>query len=71
MLITAEDNYDAVKVTEQWSDGAVDFGGRLLAGTHLLTLTSVDLSGNKTVHIVTVYVVKGDSTVGTLIQCGK
>ena len=71
MLITAEDNYDAVKVTEEWSDGAVDFGGRLLAGTHLLTLTSVDLSGNKTVHIVTVYVVKGDSTVGTLIQCGK
>ena len=71
MAINATDNYDAVTVTEEWSDGAIDFGGKLAAGTHTLTLTSTDLSGNKTVHVVTVHVMEGDSTVGTLIQCGK
>ena len=71
MIITAVDNYDDVTVSEVWSDGAIDFGGRLAEGTHTLTLTCTDLSGNSTVHVVTVYVVIGDSTVGTLIQCGK
>ena len=71
MIITAVDNYDDVTVTEVWSDGAIDFGGRLAEGTHTLTLTCTDLSGNQTVHVVTVYVLSGDTTVGTLIQCGK
>ena len=71
MALIAIDNYDKVEVIEEWSDGAIDFGGRLAEGTHTLTLTCTDLSGNSTVHVVTVYVVSGDSTVGTLIQCGK
>ena len=71
MAIVAYDNYDKVKVVEEWSEGAIDFGGRLMAGTHTLTLTSTDLSGNTKVHVVTVHVLDGDSTVGTLIQCGK
>ena len=45
--------------------------GRLSEGVHTLTLTSVDLSGNKTVKTVTVYVTDGDTTVGKLIECGK
>ena len=71
MVITAVDNYDDVTVVEQWSEGAIDFGGRLAEGTHTLTLTCTDLSGNQSVHVVTVYVMSGDTTVGTLIQCGK
>ena len=71
MVITAVDDYDAVTVTEEWSEGAIDFGGRLAEGTHTLTLTCTDLSGNVSVHVVTVYVINGDSTVGTLILCGK
>lgn len=71
MVITATDNYDSVTVEEVWSEGAIDFGGRLAEGTHTLTLTCTDLSGNRSVHVVTVYVLNGDTTVGTLIQCGK
>jgi hypothetical protein len=71
MVIVAEDNYDDVTVVEEWSDGAIDLGGRLAEGTHTLTLTATDLSGNVNVHVVTVYVLDGDSTVGPLIQCGK
>lgn len=71
MVIVAEDNYDDVTVVEEWSDGAIDLGGRLAEGTHTLTLTATDLSGNVNVYVVTVYVLDGDSTVGPLIQCGK
>ena len=71
MVIVANDNYDKVDVVEAWSEGAIDLGGRLLEGTHTLTLTATDLSGNTKVHVVTVYVLDRDSTVGTLIQCGK
>ena len=70
MAIVAIDDYDDVDVVEEWSDGAIDRGGRLAEGVHTLTLTSTDLSGNSSVHVVTVYVVDGDSTVGALIQCG-
>ena len=71
MLPIAMDNYDDVKVVEEWSEGAIDFGGRLAEGVHTLTLTATDLSGNKTVKVVTVYVIDGDSTVGKLVQCGS
>lgn len=71
MVITADDDYDTVSVVSEWSEGAIDFGGRLSEGTHTLTLTCTDLSGNVSVHVVTVYVMSGDTTVGTLIQCGK
>ena len=71
MALMAIDDYDNVDVIEKWSDGAIDLGGRLAEGVHTLTLTATDLSGNKTVKVVTVYVIDGDVTVGTLIQCGK
>ena len=71
MAFVAIDNYDDVEVVEEWSEGAIDFGGRLSEGVHTLTLTATDLSGNKSVHVVTVYVLSTDTTVGTLIQCGK
>lgn len=67
----AIDNYDDVEVVETWSAGALDPVGRLSEGVHTLTLTATDLSGNKTVKVVTVYVVSTDSTVGTLIDLGK
>lgn len=70
MTLTAIDNYDDVEVVETWSDGAIDFGGRLNEGVHTLTLTATDLSGNNAVKVVTVYVIDGDSTVGKLVQCG-
>jgi hypothetical protein len=71
MVIQCVDDYDSVDVVMEWSDGAIDFGGRLFEGVHTLTLTATDLTGNVTVHVVTVRVTGGDSTVGTLIQCGK
>ena len=71
MVHTAVDNYDEVEVVEAWSDGAIDLGGRLSEGVHTLTLTATDLSGNSFVHVVTVHVLSTDTTVGTLIQCGK
>lgn len=71
MVMTCVDNYDRVDVVEVWSDGAIDPVGRLAEGVHTLTLTATDLSGNVSVHVVTVRVLSGDSTVGTLVQCGK
>ena len=71
MVISCVDNYDMVDVISEWSEGAIDFGGRLYEGIHTLTLTATDLSGNKSVHVVTVYVTDGDSTVGQLVECGK
>lgn len=52
--LTATDNEDDVSVTETWSDGALDAAGRLTAGEHTLTLTSADLTGNKTEKTVSV-----------------
>lgn len=71
MVLIAEDNYDDVKVVEEWSAGAIDLGGRLSEGVHTLTLTATDLSGNKTVKVVTVHVIAGDTTVGQLIVQGQ
>lgn len=71
MVLVAEDNYDDVEVVEEWSEGAIDRGGRLSEGVHTLTLTATDLSGNKTVKVVTVHVIAGDTTVGQLIVQGQ
>ena len=71
LVILCVDDYDDVDVVMEWSDGAIDFGGRLAEGVHTLTLTATDLTGNVSVRVVTVRVTSGESTVGTLIQCGK
>jgi hypothetical protein len=71
MVIECVDNYDDIDVVTEWSDGAVDFGGRLSKGTHTLTFTATDYSGNKSVHVVTVYVTDEDPVVGQLVICGE
>ena len=71
MVVKCVDDYDDIDVDVKWSNGAVDFGGRLKKGTHTLTMTATDLSGNSTVMVVTVYVTEADEVVGKLIECGK
>lgn len=49
------DNCDDPVVTLEWSEGALDSRGRLTPGTHTLTVTAMDLTGNssqKTISIV-------------------
>ena len=54
--IAATDNTDDVEAVITWSAGALDSRGRLTAGTHTMTVTAADLSGNETVITVTVNV---------------
>ena len=50
----ATDDRDNVKVIQTWSDGALDKLGRINEGTHTLTLTAADLTGNTTTITITV-----------------
>ena len=50
----AEDDRDSVKVIQTWSNGALDKQGRITEGTHTLTLTAADLTGNTTTLRITV-----------------
>lgn len=52
--IKATDNCDETEVLQTWSDGALDKKGRIVEGTHTLTLTASDLTGNVSVQIITV-----------------
>ena len=54
--IAATDDKDQVEAELAWSEGALDSRGRLVEGEHTLTITSVDLTGNKTVKQVKVIV---------------
>lgn len=54
----AKDNYDTVTVTQSWSNGALDRQGRITEGTHTLTLTSADLTGNTATFTVNVTAAK-------------
>ena len=65
--ILCSDNYDKLTVSETWSAGAIDFGGRLNIGEHTLTLTATDLSGNSTTIVVYVHVLAEDTHTGHLI----
>jgi hypothetical protein len=49
----ATDDRGSVTVTKTWSDGALDSRERLTEGTHTLTVTATDASGNKTEKTVT------------------
>ncbi len=54
----ATDDTDGEILCEvSWSEGALDEEGKLVAGTHTLTLTATDLTGNTTTKEVTVTVV--------------
>lgn len=54
----AQDNYDNVICEVSWSDGALDENGKLVEGTHTMTLTATDLTGNSSTKNVTVKVGK-------------
>ena len=54
LAFSATDDCDAVSVEAEWSEDAVDRQGRITEGEHTLTLTSEDLSGNKTEKTVKV-----------------
>ena len=54
LAISAEDDCDDVTVTQEWSEGAIDSKGRVTEGTHTLTLTCSDLTGNTATRTVTV-----------------
>jgi len=59
----ATDDRGSVTVTKTWSDGALDSRERLTEGTHTLTVTTTDASGNKTEKTVTFIVsAEGDSS---------
>ncbi len=49
-----EDNCDDTIVTLEWSEDALDKRGTLLPGTHTLTVTAEDLTGNRTVKTIKV-----------------
>ncbi len=54
--VKASDNSGSVEVTSVWSDGALAKNGALTEGTHTLTVTATDPSGNKTTKTITIYV---------------
>ena len=54
----ATDNCDDVTVVQSWSEGALDRQMRLTEGTHTLTLTASDLTGNSTEMTITVNAAK-------------
>lgn len=56
LKFTATDDSGVVNVTQSWSNGALDKRGALTTGTHTLTITATDPSGNKTTKEVPVYV---------------
>ena len=50
---SATDDREGVTVTKTWSNGALDSREKLTEGTHTLTVTATDASGNKTEKTVT------------------
>lgn len=56
ITIKATDNSGSAQVTQTWSDGALDARGALTLGTHTLSVTATDPSGNTTKKTVIVYV---------------
>ena len=60
---SATDDRGSVTVTKTWSNGALDSREKLTEGTHTLTVTATDASGNKTEKTVTFIVsAEGDSS---------
>ncbi len=56
LKVAATDNVDTIETVLTWSDGTFDSRGRFAAGTHTLTVTATDNSGNKTEKQITVTV---------------
>ena len=67
--VTATDDKDeTVNVVYVWSDGALDGRGKLTEGTHTLTVSASDLSGNKTESALTFIVTADGNTNGEIID---
>jgi hypothetical protein len=66
--IIVADNIDTLTAITTWSEGALDVRGRLTAGEHTLTISAVDLTGNKIEHTIAVHVLATRPVVGELIQ---
>ena len=62
------DNRNVVSTTITWSQGALDSEGKLTEGTHVLTVTAVDDSGNQAQKEVTVYVTNDGNGTGEVID---
>ena len=63
LTFSATDDRGFVTVTKTWSNGALDNREKLTEGTHTLTVTATDASGNKTEKTVTFIVTaEGDSS---------
>ncbi len=67
LTVPVTDNYDRVEPVLVWSDGALDSRGRFLAGTHTLTVTATDLSGNTTQKTISVVVTDTLAVAGELV----
>ena len=67
--VTATDDKDGkVDVVYTWSNGALDRYGKLTEGTHTLTISASDLSGNKSQKTITFIVTADGNTVGEIID---
>ena len=65
--VEATDNYDDVTAVLSWSEGTLDARGCFTAGSHILTITATDLSGNTTTKSVIVLADEPFKVVGSLI----
>lgn len=66
LTVEATDNVDEVTAVLTWSEGTFDSRGRFTAGSHILTITATDLSGNIATKSVIVMVMDSFKVVGTL-----
>ena len=65
---TAIDNSGEVTTGYTWSEGALDNRGRLVEGTHTLTLYAIDRSENRSQKVVTFYVSETGDPEDTVID---
>ena len=68
LTFTATDDSGSVELTTAWSEGALDRCERLTKGTHTLTVTATDLSGNQTQKVITFIVTEEGDTADVIID---
>ena len=68
LTFTATDDSGSVELTTAWSEGALDRCERLTKGTHTLTVTASDLSGNQTQKVITFIVTEEGDTSDVIID---
>ena len=68
LTFEATDDSGSVELTTTWSEGALDRYERLTKGTHTLTITASDLSGNQTQKVITFIVTEEGDTADVIID---